>query len=83
MLKRYVEAGFGIGVVPSLVVNRADRLAVVALESDGPALSFGVYVRVDRRLAPAAQRFLALLLSDRSEPVAAARGHSADGTGRG
>ena len=82
-LKRYVEAGFGIGIVPSFVVNRSDRLAVVALESDEPARSFGVFVRADRHLAPAARRFLALLLSDRSEPVAAARGHSADGAGRG
>lgn len=82
-LKRYVEAGFGIGIVPSLVVNRSDRLAVVALESDEPARSFGVFVRADRHLAPAARRFLALLLSDRSEPVAAARRHSADGAGRG
>ena len=83
VLKRYVEAGFGIGVVPSFVVNPGDRLAVVALESDESARSFGVFVRVDRDLTPAARRFLALLLSDRSEPVAAARGHSADGTGRG
>ena len=83
VLKRYVEAGFGIGVVPSLVVNSSDRLAVVALEMDEPARSFGVFVRVDRHLAPAARRFLALLLSDRSESFAAARGHGADGTGRG
>ncbi len=83
VLKRYVEAGFGIGVVPSLVVSPGDRLAVVALETDEPARSFGVFARVDRRLAPAAQRFLALLLSDRSEPIAAACAHNADGTGRG
>ena len=83
VLKRYVEAGFGIGVVPSLVVSPGDRLAVVALETDEPARSFGVFIRADRCLPPAARRFLAVLLSDRSEPIAAARGHSADGAGPG
>ena len=43
MLKRYVEAGVGISVVPSLVVNDADRLAVVSLDADFPAYSFGVF----------------------------------------
>ena len=69
-LKRYVEAGFGIGVVPSLVVTRSDRLAVVALELDEPPRSFGVFARTDRHLTPAARRFLQVLLPDASGPAA-------------
>ena len=79
VLKRYVEAGFGIGVVPSLVVNPSDRLAVVALDIDEPPRSFGVFARVDQHLAPAARRFLALLLSERFEPFVPAHSHGADG----
>lgn len=63
-LKRYVEAGFGISAVPSLVVSDADRLAVVALELDEPPRSFGVYMRGNRHLTPSARRFLSALLPD-------------------
>ena len=72
-LKRYVEAGFGISVVPSLVVNPSDRLAVVALELDEPPRSFGVFARTDRHLTPAARRFLQVLLPDACGPGGAPR----------
>ena len=62
VLKRYVEAGFGLSVVPSLVLNETDRLSVVALEWDDPPRSFGVYLRNDRHLTPAARRFLEVLM---------------------
>ena len=62
MLKRYVEAGFGLSVVPSLVLSATDRLAVAALEWDEPPRSFGVYARSDRHLTPAARRFLEVLI---------------------
>ena len=78
VLKRYVEAGFGIGVVPSLVVSPSDRLAVVALGLDEPSRSFGVFARTDRQLTPAAQRFLWLLLPDASGALGPARRHGAD-----
>ena len=64
VLKRYVEAGFGLSVVPSLVLSPTDRLAVVALDWDDPARSFGVYARTDRHLTPAARRFLKVLIPD-------------------
>lgn len=64
VLKRYVEAGFGLSVVPSLVVSDTDRLSVAELEWDDPPRSFGVYARRDRHLTPAARRFLAVLLPD-------------------
>ena len=66
VLKRYVEAGFGFSVVPSLVLNDTDRLAVVALKLDDPPRSFGVYARPDRHLTPAARRFLEVLIPDGS-----------------
>ena len=66
-LKRYVEAGFGVSVIPSLVVSDTDRLAVVAVELDEPPRSFGVYLRGDRHFTPEARRFLEMLLSDAPE----------------
>ena len=66
VIKRYVEAGFGISAVPSLVLNETDRLAVVDLEWDDPPRSFGVYARTDRHLVPAARRFLSVLLPNLS-----------------
>ena len=62
VLKRYVEAGFGVAAVPSLVLSETDRLAVAALEWDEPPRSFGVYARSDRHLTPAARRFLEVLI---------------------
>ena len=62
VLKRYVESGFGLSVVPSLVLSGIDRLSVVAFEWDDPLRSFGVYVRSDRHLTPAARRLLELLI---------------------
>ena len=67
MLKRYVEAGVGISVVPSLVVNASDRLAVVALDADFPAHSFGVFTVRDRMPTPAARRFLEVLAPEEPE----------------
>ena len=68
LLKRYVEAGVGISVVPSLVVNAADRLAVVALDAEFPAYSFGVFTVRDRMPTPAARRFLEVLAPEPTEP---------------
>ena len=68
VLKRYVEAGVGISVVPSLVVNDADRLAVVSLDADFPAYSFGVFTVRDRMPTPAARRFLEVLVPEPERP---------------
>ena len=68
LLKRYVEAGVGISVVPSLVVNAADRLAVVVLDAEFPAHSFGVFTVRDRMPTPAVRRFLDVLASEPAEP---------------
>ena len=61
MLKRYVEAGIGISVVPSFVVNDSDQVSVVALDADFPAHGLGVFTLRDGYLATPAQRFLEVL----------------------
>ena len=61
MLKRYVEAGVGISVVPSLVVSDSDQLSVVALDADLSAHSFGVFTLRERLLAASARRFFEAL----------------------
>ena len=64
VLKRYVEAGFGIAIVPSLCLSATDRLSVIDIEVDTPALSYGVFWHRDRQLTPATWRFLRLLIPD-------------------
>ena len=62
VLKRYVEAGFGIAVVPSLCITETDRLSVIAIDEDVPTLSYGVYLPRERSLTPAASQLLGLLV---------------------
>ena len=62
VLKRYVEAGFGIAVVPSLCISETDRLSVMDIEDDVPTLSYGVFLPRERFLTPAAWRLLGLLV---------------------
>ena len=64
MLKRCVEAGIGISVVPDFVVSDSDPLSVVALDADFPAQSFGVFTLRDGFLAASARRFLEVLAAD-------------------
>ena len=66
MLKRYVEAGIGISVVPSLVVSDSDQLSVVAIDANLSAHSFGVFTLRDGLLAAPARRFLEMLAPDAS-----------------
>ena len=61
VLKRYVEAGFGVAAVPSLVVSETDRLSVASLEGPLPVRSYGVYTHRDRALTPPARRLLEVL----------------------
>ena len=62
VLKRYVEAGFGIAIIPNICISETDRLSVIDLEADLPALSYGVFAPRDRLLAPPAWRLLRLLV---------------------
>ena len=64
VLKRYVQAGIGISVVPSLCVTESDRLSVIALDAWFPTRSYGVFTRHDRLLTPSARRFFDTLIEN-------------------
>ena len=61
MTKRYVEAGVGVAVIPSVGITDSDRLATVPLEEHPGSRTGGLLVRRDRSLSPAARQFVALL----------------------
>ena len=67
ILKRYVEAGIGIALVPSLVVSDSDQLSVVALDADFPRQSFGLFTLHDRLLTAPARRFIEVLFPNAPE----------------
>ena len=47
VIKRFVEEGFGVALVPSVYLHPDDRLARVAVEGQTRALSYGVFGRPD------------------------------------
>ena len=63
-VKRYVELGFGISMVPRICVSKADRLSLVSLPDSFPRLSFGVFTRRNQVLDPLVRRFLRLMILD-------------------
>ena len=60
-VKRFVEEGVGVAVVPSYCILPGDRLAQVALEGKNRSCSYGVYVRRDRSCPTFARRFIEAL----------------------
>lgn len=70
-IKRYVESGLGISVVPSIAVIETDRLAVISLEKYFPRHSFGVFTRRGEYLTPPARAFLRLMIPDFPDPLVA------------
>ena len=66
--KRYVEAGLGIAIVPSICVNETDPLSVISLEKYCPARSYGAFTRSDKALTPNARRLLRLMIADFPDP---------------
>lgn len=61
LVKRYVEAGLGISVVPSVCVSERDRLWVIPFGEYAKPVSYGVTIRCDVPLSPPARRFLEML----------------------
>ena len=61
VIKRYVENGLGIAVVPSVSIHETDQLSVIPLSEYFPTRYFGVYTRRGRYLTPAARRLLGLM----------------------
>ena len=62
--KRYVEAGLGIAIVPSICVNETDQLSVISLKKYYPARSYGVFTRSDKASTPNVWRLLRLMIAD-------------------
>lgn len=69
VIKRYVETGLGISVVPSICVHETDRLAVIPLQEYFETRSYGVYTRRGQALTQPARRLLQLLTGDGAKPA--------------
>ena len=69
LIKRYVECGLGISVVPSVALVATDRVAVIPLAEYFPTRSFGVYTRRGKYLTPPALRLLRLMIPDFPDPL--------------
>ena len=70
-IKRYVESGLGVSVIPTICISKNDRLSTIPLKEHFPSRSFGVFMRRDKVLTPLAREFLQLLLPDFPAPSAA------------
>ena len=68
VIKRFVESGLGISVVPSISISDNDRLSVVSLKDYFPTRSFGVFTRRGKFLTPPARRLLRLMVPDFPDP---------------
>ena len=64
VIKRYVEWGLGISVVPSICLHETDRVAVIPLNKYFRTRSYGAYTRRRQVLTRPAQRLLGLLTGD-------------------
>ena len=72
VIKRYVERGIGICVVPSICLHPTDQVSVIALNNYFHKRSFGVYTRRGKVLTAPARRLLGMLISTRSRSRATA-----------
>ena len=64
VIKRYVEHGLGISIVPSVSILESDRVAVIPLKEYFPTRSYGVFTRRGKYLTPHALRFVRLMIPD-------------------
>ena len=62
VIKRYVEHGLGVSVVPSICLHETDQVSAVSIEDSFPTRSFGVYTRRSRALTAPARRLLKLMI---------------------
>ena len=69
VIKRYVEAGLGISVVPDLCIVEGDRLSVIPFGQYAPPRSYGVFMRRDKPLSPPAERLVRLMAPDLPNPL--------------
>ena len=62
VIKRYVERGIGICVVPSICLHETDDVSVIRFEEHVRARSFGVYTRHGKALSAPARALVGLLI---------------------
>ena len=68
VIKRYVAAGLGVSVVPSIILSQTDPLSVIPLTEYFPGRSYGVFTRRGKFLTLPARRLLRLMLPDFPAP---------------
>lgn len=61
VIKRYVERDIGIAVVPRICLTQHDDLATIPLQQYFPKCSYGLVLRREQLLSPAARRFVEML----------------------
>ena len=64
VIKRYVEQGLGISIVPRICLGANDALSIVPLDNHFPVRSYGVATRRGKLLTPAARRLIQLMVPD-------------------
>ena len=62
VIKRYVERGIGVCVVPTLCIHPTDQVSVIPLKEHFKPRSFGVYARRGKALSASARRLFELLV---------------------
>ena len=68
-VKRYVETGAGIAVVPDICLKETDRLAVIPLGAQFPRRSYGIYTPRGQILTSPARCFREVLVSNPPGPA--------------
>ena len=58
IVKRHVEAGLGIAVLPNACITEKDRLAIVSLTEQFESRTGGIFTHNDRALSPAVERLV-------------------------
>lgn len=61
IIKRYVEAGVGISIVPELCLTDRDRVSKIPFDHTFPDRKYGVFTRASGGLSLAAERFIAIM----------------------
>ncbi len=79
VIKKYVELGLGISIVMSHCLSGADHLHTAPLRRYFPARTYGVVLRKEKVLSPAAARFVETLREDTGDARATAK-RKADAT---
>ena len=67
LIKRYVEAGLGISIVPDICLVEGDRVWWTSLERIAPPRPYALVRRRDKLLPLAARRFIEVVEEGRSE----------------